>query len=203
MSEQSTDNTEKHWEFLGEQPIYDGFYSVSKASFKHTKFNGGWTGTVEREVLNRGNVIGVLAHDPETDQIALVEQFRFGAKGEADNPWLMEVIAGMVETGEQPDEVATREAWEEAGITVTAPTLISQYYSSPSSTTEQVFVYYAACDLSDVGGVHGLEEEDEDIRVHVVPANDAIRMLENGVIKNAISVVAMQWFQYQRAIKQL
>lgn len=203
MSKESKDDSEKRWELLGEEPIYNGFYSVSKAWFKHTKFKGGWTGKVEREVLNRGNVIGLLAHDPDTDHIALVEQFRFGAKGEADNPWLMEVIAGMVEKGEQPEDVVVREAKEEAGIVVNEPRLISQYYSSPSSTSEQVFIYYAACDLSSVGGVHGLEEEDEDIQVHVIPSTEAIKLLECGVIKNAISVVAMQWFQYQRAIQQL
>jgi len=154
---------------------------------------------VSREVLNRGNVIGVLAHDPKSDRIALVEQFRFGARYEADSPWIMEVIAGMVETGEEPEEVAVREAKEEAGIELRHPKLISQYYSSPSSTSEQVFVYYAETDLSSVGGVHGLDTENEDILVHVVSATDAIKMLEDRVIKNAISVVAMQWFQIQRS----
>ena len=192
----------KEWELLSEEPIYDGFYSLSRATFKHTKFNGGWTGVVDREVLNRGNVIGVLAHDPKTDSVALVEQFRLGARFEADNPWLMEVIAGMVEPGEEPAEVAVREAREEAGLSLKKPQLIRQYYSSPSSTAEQVFVYYAETDLTGVGGVHGLDAEDEDILVHVVPADEAIQMMETGVIKNAISVIAMQWFQYQRAGSQ-
>jgi len=193
----------KEWEFLGEEAIYDGFYSLSRVEFRHTKFDGGWTGIVNREVLNRGHVIGVLAHDPSTDQIALVEQFRYGARHEPDNPWLIEVIAGMVESGEQPQEVAVREAKEEAGLDLRNLKLIRQYYSSPSSTTEQVYVYYAETDLSGVGGVHGLDAEDEDILVHVVSADEAIQMMDKGVIKNAISVIAMQWFQYQRALKQL
>ena len=191
---------EKQWELLGEEPIYDGFYSLSRVEFKHTKFIGGWTGVVDREVLNRGNVIGVLAHDPKSDQIALVEQFRYGARHEADNPWLMEVIAGMVEPGEQPEAVAVREAMEEAGIELNNPRLIRQYYSSPSSTSEQVFIYYAESNLKDIGGVHGLDAEDEDILVHLVGADEAIHMMEQGVIKNAISVIAIQWFQHQRSI---
>lgn len=193
----------KEWELLSEEPIYDGFYSLSRVHFKHTKFNGGWTGVVDREVLNRGNVIGVLAHDPKLDKVALVEQFRFGAKDKADNPWLMEIIAGMVEPGEQPQDVAVREAKEEAGLTLINPRLISQYYSSPSSTSEQVFVYYAETDLSDAGGVHGLDAEDEDILVHLVTGDEVIQMMAEGVIRNAISVVAVQWFQYQRAVGAL
>jgi len=193
----------KQWKFLGDEKIYDGFYSLSRAQFKHTKFNGGWTGVVDREVLNRGNVIGVLAHDPKADTVALVEQFRYGARLEPTNPWLMETIAGMVEPGEEPQEVAIREAKEEAGIDLVSPRLVRQFYSSPSATTEQVFIYYAETDLSDVGGVHGLDAEDEDILVHVVKADEAIEMMEQGIIKNAISVIAMQWFQYQRAMKTL
>lgn len=193
----------KQWELLSEEPIYEGFYSLSRVEFKHTKFNGEWTGVVDREVLNRGNVIGVLAHDPKLDKIALVEQFRFGGRHEADNPWLMEVIAGMVERGEQPQDVAVREAKEEAGLDLKNPRLIRQYYSSPSSTTEQVFIYYAESDLSHAGGVHGLDAEDEDILVHLVTAEQAVQMMEEGVIKNAISVIAVQWLQYQRAIGAL
>jgi len=158
---------------------------------------------VDREVLNRGNVIGVLAHDPKADTVALVEQFRYGARLEPTNPWLMETIAGMVEPGEEPQEVAIREAKEEAGIDLVSPRLVRQFYSSPSATTEQVFIYYAKTDLSEVGGVHGLDAEDEDILVHVVKADEAIEMMEQGIIKNAISVIAMQWFQYQRAMKTL
>jgi len=191
------------WEFLGEESIYDGFYTLSRASFRHTKFNGGWTDVVEREVLQRGNVIGVLAHDPNSDQVALVEQFRFGARTKPDNPWLMEVIAGMVEPGEEPHEVAVREAKEEAGLTLSNVQLIQQYYSSPSSTSEEVYVFYAEADLSDAGGVHGLDDEDEDIQVHIVKSDDAIRMMEDKIIKNAISVVALQWFQHQRLLKDL
>ena len=190
----------KQWELLSEEPIYDGFYSLSQVTFKHTKFNGGWTGVVNREVLNRGNVIGVLAHDPKSDQIALVEQFRFGASHEPENPWLMEVIAGMVEDGEQPEAVAVREAKEEAGLELKNPQLIRQYYSSPSSTSEQVFIFYAQTDLSSAGGVHGLDAEDEDILVHLFSVDSAIQMLEIGTIKNAISVIAIQWLQYQRAM---
>ncbi len=193
----------KEWEFLSEDSIHEGFYSLSRVQFKHTMCNGGWTGVVEREVLNRGNVIGVLAHDPQSDTVALVEQFRYGAKLEPTNPWLMETIAGMVEPGEEPQDVAVREAKEEAGIDLVNPRLVRQYYSSPSSTTEQVFIYYAQTDLSGVGGVHGLAAENEDILVHVVSADEAIAMMENGVLKNAISVIAMQWFQHHRAMNTL
>jgi len=193
----------KQWELLSEELIYEGFYSLSRVEFKHTKFNGEWTGVVNREVLNRGNVIGVLAHDPTSDKIALVEQFRFGGRYEDDNPWLLEVIAGMVESGEQPEDVAMREAKEEADLDLANLRLIRQYYSSPSSTSEQVFIYYAETDLNNAGGVHGLDAEDEDILVHLVTVDEAVQMMEDCVIKNAISVIAVQWLQHQRAIGAL
>jgi len=193
--EQSFD---KKWETTSDTDIHNGFYRIHRLGFKHTLFKGGWGEVQEREQFDRGNVVAVLPIDYNTKQVALVEQFRIGARYNKTSPWLMEVIAGMMEKGEEPEEVAIRETYEEAGIKLNHVKLVRQYYASPSSTTEEVFVYTSECDLSDAGGVFGLEEEGEDIKLHIVSIDQALEWLEQGVIKNAISVIALQWLALQQ-----
>jgi ADP-ribose pyrophosphatase len=193
----------KEWTLASRETVFKGYYQVDKLRFHHSLFNGGTSELIDREMFVRGNVAAVLAYDPKSDSIALVEQFRIGAMNQPDNPWLLEVIAGMIEKGEEPEEVAIRESKEEAGLNLTEVQLIRRYLASPGCTPEEVFIYYAETDLSQVQGVHGLEAEGEDIQVHVMSADDAIQMLDEGIIKNSISIIALQWFQYQRLLKQV
>jgi ADP-ribose pyrophosphatase len=193
----------KEWTLASRETVFKGYYQVDKLRFHHSLFNGGTSELIDREMFVRGNVAAVLAYDPKSDSIALVEQFRIGAMNQPDNPWLLEVIAGMIEKGEEPEEVAIRESKEEAGLNLTEVQLIRRYLASPGCTPEEVFIFYAETDLSQVQGVHGLEAEGEDIQVHVMSADDAIQMLDEGIIKNSISIIALQWFQYQRLLKQV
>lgn len=192
---------EKKWETVSDKDLHKGFYRIHALGFRHTLFKGGWGEVQEREQFDRGNVVAVLPYDPKTRQVALVEQFRIGARHNKPDPWLMEVIAGMMEAGEQPEEVAIRETYEEAGIKLNSVKLARRYYASPGSTTEEVFIYTSECDLSNAGGLFGLEEEGEDIKVHIVSIEKALEWLDQGVIKNAISIIALQWLALQEKVK--
>lgn len=199
MKKSDTPNSiNRDWNTETTEVVYNGFYNVEKLTFRHALFNGGRSELIDREQFVRGDVVGVLAHDPKLDRVALVEQFRIGARNRHDHPWLIEIIAGMIEPGEQPQEVAVREAYEEAGIRLTNVREALRYLASPGASTEEVYIYYAEADLSEVSGVFGLDEEGEDILLHVVSADEAIGMLENGKICNALSIIALQWFRHFR-----
>lgn len=189
----------RDWSIESAELIYEGFYSIERLKLRHRKFDGSMSRVFERERLRRGNVSAVILHDPERDAVALVEQFRHGAIHQDIGPWLLEVVAGMIESGEAADAVARREALEEAGVTVRDIHRVQHYLASPASTEEEVLIHYATCDLSDAGGCHGLPEEDEDIRVHVVSADEAIALLDSRRVRNAISIIALQWFRLWRA----
>jgi len=137
------DKSLKQWSIESQESVYQGFYEVQRLTFKHDLFNGGQTPLVDREQFVRGNVVGVLPYDPETDQVLLVEQFRIGARHQDSGPWLKEIIAGMIDTDETPMQVAIREAEEEAGLKIRDLQLISHYLASPGASTEEVFVYFA------------------------------------------------------------
>ena len=189
----------RQWSLTSRKTVYEGFYQIDSINFRHDLHAGGSTGDIQRELFVRGNVVGVVAYDPATDSVALLEQFRIGAMHQSPDPWLMEIVAGMIDTDETPEQVAIREAREEAGLELDKLSLVSHYLASPGASTEEVFIYYAEADLSSIGGHHGLAEEDEDIRVVIVPADQAFVMMDKRVIKNALSIIGLQWLKLHRA----
>lgn len=175
------------------------FFQIDVYELKHELFAGGWSEVMTREVFERGRAVAVLLHDPKTDQVLIIEQFRPGAIHDPDGPWMLEIVAGMVEEGEQHEDVARREAMEEAGCPVGEMTFIMDYYPSAGGSTEVISLYYAAVDLSTVNsGVHGLDSEHEDIRTRVVDTDTALEWLAQGKIKASLAVIALQWLTIQR-----
>lgn len=180
---------------LSQRDLYKGFFRMTEYRFKHRLFEGGWSEEVKREVFERGNAGVLLAYDPKRDEVVLIEQIRIPAYETSETPWLLEVVAGMVEEGESPEDVVRREAQEEAGVVVGRCEPIVSYLSSPGGTSERMHVYVGEVDATTAKGIHGLACENEDIRVHVVSREQAYCWVEEGVIDNAASVIALQWLQ--------
>lgn len=180
---------------LSQRDLYKGFFRMTEYRFKHRLFEGGWSEEVKREVFERGNAGVLLAYDPKRDEVVLIEQIRIPAYETSETPWLLEVVAGMVEQGESPEDVVRREAQEEAGVVVGRCEPIVSYLSSPGGTSERMHVYVGEVDATTAKGIHGLACENEDIRVHVVSREQAYCWVEEGVIDNAASVIALQWLQ--------
>jgi len=183
---------------------YNGFFTVNQYALQHRQFNGEQTRVLMRECFERGHAVGVLAYDPWQDKIVLLEQFRIGAyvysgeKEEQQSPWLLEIIAGIVEPGEDQEAVAHREAFEEAGCELLALESIGDFYSSPGGTSETIQLYCACVKSDGIGGIHGLEEEGEDIRVIVVSFDEAVQWLKEGRLNNASAMISMQWLMLNK-----
>lgn len=174
--------------------VFDGYLRVDRYRVTHQLYGGGWSHVLEREVMSRGAVVGVLLFDPTRQEVVLVEQFRIGAwAADWPDPWLLECVAGVVEPGERPAEVAVREALEEAGCTVTRLESITRYLTTPGSSTEQVDLFCGQIDATGVGGHHGLAGEGEDIRASVWPLDEALTLLDGQRICNAMTLITLQW----------
>jgi ADP-ribose pyrophosphatase len=115
-----------------------------------------------------------------------------------DNPWLIEVVAGIVEQGENFEEVCHREAQEEAGVTLTKLIKMNSYLASPGACTERIHVYLGCVDASTASGIHGLDNEAEDIKVLRVPFDDAVAWLNKGKIDNSTAIIAIQWLMLNK-----
>ncbi|TBW55888.1 ADP-ribose diphosphatase [Marinobacter halodurans] len=180
------------------ETLYKGFFGMERLRLRHARFAGGYTDVFDREIFQRGDATCVLPYDPVRDEVVLLEQFRPGALGRNQSPWLLELVAGMDEPGETPEDVANREAEEEAGLTFRRLEKICHYLVSPGGTTEMVSLFCGHVDASGAGGLHGIEAEHEDIRAHVMAADEALRMITDGRINNAAAIIALQWLAMQR-----
>ena len=115
---------------------------------------------------------------------------------ESENPWLEELVAGIIETGEQPEDVARRETLEETGITLSSKLeKIAEYYGSPGGLSEKTTVYFAEIDSSSVEGVHGLDSENEDILVVKKPIKQLFEEIDNASLSNASLMIAGLWLK--------
>jgi ADP-ribose pyrophosphatase len=179
--------------------VFDGFFRVLRHRLKHRLFAGGWSKPISREVLERGDAVAVLPYDPASDRVGLIEQFRVGALKSAHSPWCIEVIAGMLDPGFTPEEIARKELVEEAGVKTCELNYISTYFSSPGGCSEQVHLYCALCDLSNGEGIFGLETENEDIRFKTYTSEEIFNVMYGARTNNSATLIALQWLQLNRA----
>lgn len=186
------------WSVVNRKTLFKGFFKLSVLNIRHQLFAGGESPLLRRELLDKGDAVAVLPYDPVRDELLLIEQFRIGALDDTSSPWLIEIIAGYQEPNEEPESVAVREAMEEADCHITQLEFIHRYYSTPGGSSEQIHLYFGFTDTSSLGGIHGLEEEGEDIKVRVISSKTAFEWLDEGKINSAMPTIALQWFRLHR-----
>nr|WP_254694738.1 NUDIX domain-containing protein [Antarctobacter heliothermus] len=179
---------------------YKGFFRIDPFRLRYRRFDGEWSAPLERECFIAFDVALVLPYDPVLDKVLLIEQMRFGPIHRGDPaPWILEAVAGVVDAGEAPEEAARREAVEEAHVDVKELRLACRGYASPGYTTEFYHSYVGLCDLSGRDkGLAGLDEENEDIRSHVIPFDQAMELVETGEINALPLVMLINWVAARR-----
>lgn len=184
----------------GCRPGYRGFFRITVRTLRHRRFDGRMSEELVREVFERGDAVAVLPYDPRLDAVLLIRQFLPGAYVAGLPARPLQVVAGMVDKdGEAPEEVARREAGEEANAVLGRMVPAHAFLPSPGGSSERIETFCAEADLAHAGGVHGLFEEHEDIQVEVMSADEAIRLLDEGVIEAGPAVVLLSWFARHRA----
>lgn len=179
---------------------YKGFFRIDPFRLRYRRFDGAWSAPLERECFIAFDVALVLPYDPVLDKVLLIEQMRFGPIHRGDPaPWILEAVAGVVDAGETPEQAARREAEEEAHVTISDLRLACRGYASPGYTTEFYHAYVGLCDLSGRDkGLAGLDEEDEDIRSHVVPFDHAMALVDTGEINALPLAMLINWVAARR-----
>ncbi len=188
----------KDVEVIEKTVCYQGFFRLEKYRLRHRLFSGDWSPLLTREMFERGHAAAVLPYDPVRDEIVLIEQFRPGAIDAPGGPWLMEIVAGMIETGETAEAVVKRESIEESGCIITDLIPLYDFLVSPGGTTERIALFCGRTDATTADGVHGVTEEGEDIKVHVVTFDTAMALLKSGKITAASAIIALQWLALNR-----
>ena len=192
--------SKKQFEVLKETIVHNGFFKIKEFQLKHSLYKGGWSQPITRELFHRGNCVAVLLYDPVRDEVVIIEQFRIGAlqMPKPEQAWLLEIVAGAIEPGETAEDVAYRESIEEAGCEIQQLTKINDFFTSPGGTSELLSLFYGKVDTTHIGGLHGLEHEDEDISVTAMKFDEVYQLLLDGKILSAIPIIAIQWLFINR-----
>ncbi len=179
--------------------LSNGHLKLEAYELEHRLFDGTWMGQIRREVVRRGAAVAVMLYDPQRDAVVLIQQFRIGAYlAKRSSPWLTEIVAGLVEKGEDPAAVARRETREEAGCEILDLVRLYDYIVTPGCLDETVTIFCGRVDSTRAGGHHGLAHEGEDIRVVVKSFDEAWAELHEGGLDNSIAVIGMLWLKINR-----
>ena len=182
------------YKIINKKNLYSGFFSLNKYEFIHQKHDGGWTDTVDREIFSGAHVATLLPYDPIKKEIILIQQFRAGVLSRYDENYLLEIVAGIVDEGENPEQTAIRECFEETGCEVKHIHPVQSYFPAPGSSESYYHLYLGEIQAFDGERIKGLEKENEDILVKSFKIDEVRQMLKEKKIMNGLTLVALQWF---------
>ena len=173
--------------------LFDDFFKIDEAEVSFERFDGSMTPPVRRLVFERGDSVAAVVFDRDADRLLLTEQFRFPAF-EKGPGWLIEIIAGMIDRGEQPEDSIRREIEEELGYRPDRIEHVATFYVSPGGSSERIWVYYTEVGKTNrVSAGGGLPGEHEDIRTVSMSPDEARAALKDGRIADAKTVIGLQW----------
>jgi ADP-ribose pyrophosphatase len=168
--------------------------------FNHRLYSGEWSPERVYDVVRRGAAVAVILYDPDREEVVLVEQFRLPPLLAGFSPWVVEVVAGLVDReNETHEEVGRRETGEEAGLELIGELIpIQRYVPMPGNSDETITLFCGRVDSSKAAGVHGIAEEHEDIRVVVKPLAELEAMLDAGEIETGHTMICLYWLLRHR-----
>jgi ADP-ribose pyrophosphatase len=184
---------------LSTETVWKRRTQLDVVRFTNTRFDGTPSDVRTWEVWLRGPAVGVLPYDPVSDQLVMIEQFRYPAMLAGFNPLLLEVPGGFMDPRETPEQTGAREMHEEMGMQTDRLERIGRFILSAGGSDETVTLYAGriktpAADADGIVGYGGLASESEDIRARIIPAATAIDLALSGGCPNAITSLALLWF---------
>ncbi|TWF41313.1 nudix-type nucleoside diphosphatase (YffH/AdpP family) [Chitinophaga polysaccharea] len=180
--------------------LSDNWYTLKKITYE-IKGSDGVMVKQEREAYDRGNGATILLYNQEQQTVVLTRQFRMPTyiNGNASG-MLIECCAGLLDA-DNPEDCIRRETMEETGYAVTDVRKVFEAYMSPGSVTEILHFFvaaYSAAQKVQEGG--GLAEEQENIQVLELPFMQAMEMIRSGDIKDAKTIMLLQYAALHRIL---
>ena len=187
-------------EILESKILSDNWYLLKKITYQYTK-NDGTKLIQSREAYDRGNGATILLYNKEQQTVILTKQFRLPTfiNGN-ESGMLIEACAGLLDK-DNPEDCIKRETEEETGYKVTEVRKIFEAYMSPGSVTEILYFFIAEyakeMKVTDGGGV---EHEEENIEVLELNINEALDMIQNGLIKDGKTIMLLQYIKLHQIL---
>ena len=179
---------------IKKKKIHDGFFKLHELTFTHQKHNGKWSSEIKREIFSGAHVATVIPYDPINKKILLLEQFRSGLLHRKDGPVIIEIVAGIIDEGELPEDAAQRECIEETGCSVKKLKKILSYYPAPGSSESFYHLFLAEIESFEGKRIMGQKDENEDILVGSYSIDEVRNLMKKKKIINGATLIALQWF---------
>lgn len=173
--------------------LSDNWYTLRKVTYAYRKPDGS-EHVQSREAYDRGNGAAILLYNKEQGTVILTRQFRLPTyvNGNPDG-MLIEVPAGLLDK-DNPEECIRRETAEETGYQIRDVQKVFEVYMSPGSVTEILYLFVAAYEPSmKTGAGGGMEHEEENIEVLELPVAKAMDMIRSGEIRDAKTIMLLQY----------
>ena len=182
------------YNIISKNQIHDGFFKLHELTFMHQKHNGKWSSRIKREIFGGAHVATVIPYDPINKKMLLLEQFRPGLLHRKDEPIIIEIVAGIIDEGESPEDAAKRECKEETGCSVKKLQNILSYYPAPGSSESFYHLFLAEVESFTGVRIVGEKDENEDILVSSYSIEEVKNLMKKKKIINGLTLIALQWF---------
>ena len=181
--------------------LANNWYTLRKITFEYQNKDNAWE-TQVREAYDRGNGATILLYNKTNQTVILTRQFRMPTYLNGNETGMMiEACAGLLDQ-DNADDCIRRETEEETGYFVNDVRKIFEVYMSPGSVTEIVhfFIgeYTKDMKVNDGGGV---AHEQENIEVLELNFNEAYDMIANGEIKDAKTIMLLQYAKINKLLR--
>jgi nudix-type nucleoside diphosphatase (YffH/AdpP family) len=185
---------------LNTEILSDNWYILKKITYEYSKKDG--TKLIQtREAYDRGNGATILLYNREQKTVILTRQFRLPTfiNGNTSG-MLIEACAGLLDK-DNAEDCIRRETEEETGYKITEVRKIFEAYMSPGSVTEILYFFIAeyAKEMKVTDG-GGLEHEEENIEVLEIDIDNAMKMVENGQIKDGKTIMLLQYIKLNKIL---
>ena len=182
------------YNITNKKKIHDGFFKLHELTFTHQKHSGTWSSEIKREIFSGAHVATVIPYDPTNKKMILLEQFRPGLLNRKDDPTIIEIVAGIIDEGELPEDAAKRECLEETGCSVKKIQNILSYYPAPGSSESFYHLFLAEIESFSGKRIVGEKDENEDILVASYGIEEVRNLMKRKKIINGLTLIALQWF---------
>ena len=174
--------------------LSNNWYTLKKVTFNYQHKNGQWI-EQSREAYDRGNGATILLYNSDSKTVILTRQFRLPTfiNGN-DTGMLIEACAGLLDL-DNPEDCIRRETEEETGFKIRDVKKIFEAYMSPGSVTEILHFFVAEYSKDMKASSGGGVDEHEDIEVLELGFAEAIKMIQDGTIRDGKSIMLLQYLQ--------
>ncbi|MCP1198755.1 NUDIX domain-containing protein [Notoacmeibacter sp. MSK16QG-6] len=178
--------------------LHEGYRILTRFRNSHAEPDGSQSSEETRDLLMAGRVVGVIAHDPTSDELVLIRQYRLAAHLQTGKGDLVELVAGGVEDGEDAETSASRELKEETGLEAKRIVHLFDIMPTPGICTELAHFYYAEVDASKLPERAG-EDDNEATFPFALFTDEAIALIDSGGCVNGFLNLGLHWFARARA----